>query len=496
MNVVAGALQTVSKSSSPVAVAARTLVQAITRKNASRVLLIYILSILYKYRTTSYGTKPRTDLKGPRGWPLVGNMVLMLMTPRNQISQLNVTLHEQYGTTWAFTVPKLGRVVQFSDPEVLEHVLKGNFWAYEKGPLLQETFNDLLGVGIFAVDGHVFVRESNIVIDYLYKMADQNKPVDLQEIFYKFTLDSFGEVSFGQSFGCLTNPEKEVEFASAFDRLNTTVFNRLFEGSWEIREWTSGTKKIVAKDKKLIQDFALNIIRARRENGYHKPQKDLLQLFMDMEGDDGKPLSDDMLKDLILNFIIAGRDTTAQAMSWMFYLLHRSQTDTATLPKLVQEIDQVLQGQDPSYETTKKMKYSEACMYEALRLYPSVPRNLKVCVQDDVWPDGTKVYKGEFVSWSSWAMGRSTAIWGPDASDYVPDRWLNTDKPSPANLARLGQQFATIEALTIMGMLFSRFEFELVDPHTEPGYSPSLTLPLSKGLPIHVKRRQQAAVAV
>ncbi|KAG0075551.1 hypothetical protein BGZ92_002838, partial [Podila epicladia] len=59
----------------------------------------------------------------------------------------------------------------------------------------------------------------------------------------------------------------------------------------------------------------------------------------------------------------------------------------------------------------------------------------------------------------------------------------------------LGQQFATIEAVTLIGMLFSRFTFELVDPHTEPGYVAGLTLPLNGGLPIRVKRRQ-GAVAI
>ena len=62
--------------------------------------------------------------------------------------------------------------------------------------------------------------------------------------------------------------------------------------------------KQVIKDKKIVNDFAMNIIKSRRINGYEKPQKDLLQLFMDMDGDDGKPLSDEMLKDLVLNFIM------------------------------------------------------------------------------------------------------------------------------------------------------------------------------------------------
>jgi len=69
-------------------------------------------------------------------------------------------------------------------------------------------------------------------------------------------------------------------------------------------EWWTGVDKQVAKDKKTVVEFSLDIIRKRRQTGYHKPQKDLLQLFMDLTDDNGEPLSDDMLKDSILNFII------------------------------------------------------------------------------------------------------------------------------------------------------------------------------------------------
>ncbi|KAF9092869.1 Protein kinase alk2 [Mortierella sp. AD031] len=517
MNVAAGAISRAS-SASPTF---KKFLQQLTRKNLSRVLVVYILAVIVKYRNTAYGVKPRPDLKGPRGHPLIGNMILMALIPRNQVSQQNERMHEEFGSTWSFSVPKLGRIIQFKDPAVLEHVLKTNFWAYEKGPLLQETLSDLLGLGIFGADGHswhwqrkmashifnvkafrnytstVFVKESNIVTDYLGTMADEGKVVDIHNLFYLYTLDSFGEISFGQTFGCLKTPEEEVEFAAAFDRLNTVVFNRLFAGSYKFREWVTGEAKQVTKDKKIITDFALNVIRHRRVHGYDKPQKDLLQLCMDVDGDDGKPLSDEMLKDLVLNFIIAGRDTTAQALSWMFYLLHRSQTDPSIVKKLVTEVDNVLRGEDPTYDSCKTMKYAEACLYEALRLYPSVPRNIKIAVKDDVWPDGTKVYKGEFVSWSSWAMGRATEVWGPDAKEYNPDRWMQGEKFSahkfPAFHAGprtcLGQQFATVEGITIMAMLFQKFSFELVDPLTEPGYVPGLTLPMADGLRLRVKRR-------
>jgi len=135
----------------------------------------------------------------------------------------------------------------------------------------------------------------------------------------------------------------------------------------------------------------------------------------------------------------------------MFYLIHRSASSKDILRKLTEETDRILgrgASKDdasttepaiktyprhptvglPTYETTKHQKYAEACFYEALRLYPSVPQNIKICVEDDVLPCGVKVHKGEKIGWSSWAMGRDTKTWGPDALEYRPERWLTGEK--------------------------------------------------------------------
>lgn len=65
--------------------------------------------------------------------------------------------------------------------------------------------------------------------------------------------------------------------------------------------------------------------------------------------------------------------------------------------------------------------------YEVLRLYPSVPNNQKYALDDDVWPDGTAIKKGDYVVWSSWAQGRSEKVWGPDAKEFKPERWITPE---------------------------------------------------------------------
>ncbi|KAF9580548.1 Protein kinase alk2 [Lunasporangiospora selenospora] len=404
---------------------------------------------------------------------------------------------------------------------MLDHVLRANFWAYEKGPFLRTKLAPLVGQGIFGADGEhwkwqrklashifnvkafrsytssVFTLEGQMVIDYLMTKADSGEVVDLQELFYKYTLDSFGEIAFGEAFGCLKKPGEEVPFALAFDRLNHQLSDRFLAPFGKLRGWLRGTPDTIEQDTNIVYDFAYGVIRRRRQQGLKGTHKDLMQLFMETVDEDGNKLSDEMLKDMLMNFVIAGRDTTAQALSWMFYLMHRNEANPKIIQTLFDETDSILQGDYPTYESTKKQKYAEACFHEALRLYPSVPKNMKTCVQDDVLPGGIRVYKNENIGWSSWAMGRSVDLWGPDAGEYKPERWMNGEKPSQSKFIAfhagprtcLGQQFATIEGITLMSMLVQNFTFELVEPHKEPAYLPSLTLPMATGLPVRIKRR-------
>ncbi|KAK3846521.1 MAG: cytochrome P450 [Linnemannia gamsii] len=520
-----------SSTTSPSAVSAlgRVLAQILTRSNASKAIGAYLLFILIKYRRTAYGVRPRYDLKGPKGYPLLGNVIEMITRPKTERYETQEENHRssEYGPVYTVTVPGLGRIINLADPEKLDHVLRVNFWAYEKGPHLRNTLAPMVGGGIFGADGEhwrwqrklsshifnvnafksytndVFCQEAKLVIDYLSEAADTGKVIDLQNIFYLFTLDSFGEIAFGQTFGCLKNPEQEVEFAAAFDRLNNALSERIVSPIWKIRDWWTGMAETVRKDTKTVHDFAYGVIKKRRQEiaeGRVRNHNDLMQLFMDARDENGQPLSDEMLKDELINMILAGRDTTAQALSWMFYAMHRSAASPEILFQLTEETDSVLGGSLPTYESCKQQKYAEACFFEALRLYPSVPQNMKRCVQDDVLPGGIPVYKGENIGWCTWAMGRMEYLWGDDAREFKPERWLTGERPSAAKFVSfhlgprtcLGKSFAQLEAITITSMLMQKFTFELVEADDEPRYLPALTLPMETGLPMRVRHRSKS----
>ncbi|KAG0368599.1 hypothetical protein BGX24_002760 [Mortierella sp. AD032] len=131
-------------------------------------------------------------------------------------------------------------------------------------------------------------------------------------------------------------------------------------------------------------------------------------------------------------------------------------------------------------------------------MFPALPRNMRRCTKDDIFPDGTKIFAGELFTWSNYVMGRSEKIWGPDVKEFKPSRWLGGERSASMNKANsfhqgpracVGQGFAVLQSLTIMGLLFQKFELSLVEPGKLPDYGLGMTLPMMDGLPIRVARR-------
>jgi cytochrome P450 len=226
------------------------------------------------------------------------------------------------------------------------------------------------------------------------------------------------------------------------------------------------------KNVHLIRDLCAHVIASRKQVNENPEKKmDLIGMFMDMEDENGNPcFSDEELIDLALNFLIAGRDTTAQALSWTFYCFSKY---PKTQQKAMEEIKRVMGNADmPRYELMKNLVYVKACFLETLRLYPSVPRNTKMAVEDDIWPDGTFVPKGSYVAWSNYTMGRCPSIWGPDAEEYRPERWLEmSTQPSQFQYTVfhagpricLGRNMAELEGTFILACFLKRYTFEAFD---------------------------------
>jgi cytochrome P450 len=196
------------------------------------------------------------------------------------------------------------------------------------------------------------------------------------------------------------------------------------------------------------------------------------------------------------------------------------------MKNIVREIDIVLEGSTDkiTYEVLMtELPYVKAALHETLRLHPPVSKNVKQAVDDDILPDGTRIYKGEFIGYSNWCMGRNKAVWGIDAELFVPERWLvSSDAPpstpgltmNPATGRRvspygkfkpesqskfiafnagprlcLGMTFAQLEAMATTCILLQRYNFKLTPGHPESKFKGSLTLSMKEALMTVVEKR-------
>jgi cytochrome P450 len=285
-----------------------------------------------------------------------------------------------------------------------------------------------------------------------------------------------------------------LPFVIAFDHAQRQISEMIINPVLSLRNRYFGGR--YRNDVKTIREFGLDVIKERRSqaNG-NKDRKDLLSLFMEFTNNEGNPLTDEQLVDQVINFIIAGRDTTAQALSWTFY-------DLATRPEIAEKICQEaksIMGDSliPTYDQVREMKYAKAVFLESLRLHPSVRRDGKEALNDDVLPNGTVIKKGTFVVWNNYAMGRNENIW-KDASTYNPDRFMEGKTYSqfeyPAFNAGprvcLGKTLAELQGVFAMVCILVQFKISPVDL-TGVDFLFSLTNPMKSGLWSKVEVRSE-----
>ncbi|KAF9584878.1 hypothetical protein BGW38_004820 [Lunasporangiospora selenospora] len=539
--------------------------------------LVFALAAIAKYPNRAIFTRARPDLKGKTapGFPVLGNMPQLVWNRERALHALNNTF-KIFGDNWMLSMPIYGTIILCNSPAQMEHIFRRPD-TYIKGFIFQDQLSDILGEGIFVSDGERWKLHrktaSNIFTTKLYRQLVQgafketgldlcralndqcavyNQPqlkntqdvhaADLQALFLKLTLDAFGKLTFGLNFESLKLGEgRPHEFGDSFDYLTSVADERVANPAWY---WTDflipGKKKKQRQAIGVLDKYAAMAVKARREESEDEKEKrprDLLDHFINHTSESGSKLTDVELRDVFVNFMIAGRDTTAQALSWQFLALMKSPRVMNNLRKEIRivlgESSVDTDGYDTlpgiSYEIlNQELPYLRAVFHETLRLWPPVPKNVKIATEPDVLPGGIRVYKGDIVASSTWCLGRNKSVWGEDAEEFVPERWLvipedgdelngfasaartaaGVHRKSPFGKFRaesqfkftsfnagprlcLGQTFATLEAMMTTCLLLRNFDFQL-----KPGQPPvepknSVTLPMQNPLLTIVTRRGQ-----
>ncbi|KAL0359655.1 UNVERIFIED_CONTAM: cytochrome [Sesamum angustifolium] len=491
-------------------------------------LFIFLLS-LYLYIFFLRPKSKNTTAHGFRIYPLVGTLPDFLRNRHRFLDWSTGVLSGCPTNTAVFRRPGKVHGVITANPQIVEHMLKSNFENYPKGPRFRILLTDFLGKGIFNTDGelwriqrktasyefntkslrnfvmeNVYVELHTRLIPILGSAARTDRVLDVQDILERFAFDNICKVAFNVDPGCLGGDGTAGgEFMQAFEDAATLSSGRFMYALptlFAIKKFLNlGSEKKLRKSIATVHEFADEIIRTRLEEKAEKKDEDLLSRFIANSEN-----SAEFLRDIVISFILAGRDTTSSALSWFFWLLS-SRPDVEE--RILQELENIRRqngksiGEIYSFDELREMHYLHAAISETMRLYPPVPVDTKACKEDDILPDGTVIGKNWFISYHTYAMGRMESIWGEDCCEFKPERWIENGickQESPFKYPVfhagprmcLGKDMAYIQMKSIAASVLERFGMDVL---LENGKSPepllSLTLRMKGGLLVRVKER-------
>ncbi|KAE9460039.1 hypothetical protein C3L33_08052, partial [Rhododendron williamsianum] len=435
-----------------------------------------------------------------------------------------------------------------TDSRNIEHILKTKFDKYTKGKENQDVAGDLFGQGIFAVDGEkwrqqrklasfefsarvlrdfscaVFRKNAANLVTTVSEFSVANRVFDIQDLLMRCTLDSIFKVGFGVDLNCLQGSSEEGSaFIKAFDDSTELTYWRYVDPFWKLKRFFNiGTEASLKKNIKSINDFVHGLISTKRKqlavhqdsatdfvntldwvmfHDFKNDKEDILSRFLVESMKDPEGMNDKYLRDIILNFMIAGKDTSATTLSWFFYMLCKN---PMVQEKIAQEVKEVTSSQGDeariddfvaniSDEVLEQMHYLHSALTETLRLFPAVPVDGRCAETDDILPDGFKLKKGDGVYYLAYAMGRMPYIWGDDAEDFRPERWLDNGIFQPESPFKftafhggpricLGKDFAYRQMKIVSMALLRFFRFKLADEMKKVTYRTMFTLHIKGGL--------------
>ncbi|KAI0425971.1 cytochrome P450 [Xylaria sp. FL1042] len=475
--------------------------------------------------------------KPPNTLPIAGNGLLFLQD-RQKLFSWFVKCERQFGfETFQITVPTLHPGVVINSPDNLDYVFK-NEGLFAKGNFVKQRSFDLFGNGIINADGELwkaqrragshFLSASNLRVltdvalpRYLNRSVHQVKSqlengeiVDLQLVFHEITSLLMGKMAYDMEM------HADDDFTMAFEHASGVVTERFQNPIWFITEAFTGFK--FRQSLATVRKFGLGIVNNAIDD-HRKPNESLTQLD-DADGNRLDKVSGSLIQSLLaslgsqqnlvadaaLTYLTAGRDTTAQGLTWCLYLLLQNKSAMGRIRDEAQELlktkgldfPQLGSESDTSSAvfTPTSLPYTMAAFYEALRLYPPIPFEIRECEQATTLPDGTFLPDKAIIVWSLWAMNRSKRIWGEDANVFKPERWFTEDgklmAKSPSEFpvfyggprTCLGKRMAEVIATQVIATMLLMFEFT-------PAYEgervskTSLTLPMKDGLPCYLNDR-------
>ncbi|KAJ6560690.1 cytochrome P450 [Mycena sp. CBHHK59/15] len=477
-------------------------------------------------------TSPLRYLPGPKSthW-FFGNLKELAS---DQTSGLDKRTAErwvaQYGRTMKFHRLFGQSQLYITDTKALHHFLS-NTQIYQKSELTRFSLGRIVGPGILVVEGDIhkqqnpafgapqireltgiFVEKSIQLRDIWTAQAAQGGGVARVEVLSwlsKATLDIIGLAGFNYQINALGAQSEDApnELAAAFEALfgMETEFSvmRAIRSYFRIfRRIPTGTDKIAQASQATMMRIGRQLLadskRDIAENGTFETgrARDLLSLLVRANTSKDIPasqrLSDEDVLAQVPTFLVAGHETTSTAVTSALFALTQN---TAAQTRLRAELLRV-ETENPTMDELNALPYLDCVVRETLRVHAPVTATGRIALQDDVVALATpftdtngavhetiRIRKGDAIFIPILTLNRDKAIWGPDALEFVPERWESA--PPISNTIPgvwghmltflggprgcIGYRFALVEMKALLFTLVRSLEFELAVPVADVG---------------------------
>lgn len=490
---------------------------------------------------------PKKTTSAPKKWPIIGMMPAALQNVSRAHDYITEVLQlQECNGTFIFKGPLFANLdmVFTADPADVHHILSKNFLNYPKGPEFKKIF-DILGDGIFNADSQLWeihrkltmslLKSANFqtvleriiwqkvedgLIPVLDHFAETKVFVDFQEIFQRFTFDSISKLLLDYDPCSLSIDLPYIPCEKAFNDIVEALLHRhiLPESCWKLMEIVGiGKERSLNRARLACDQFIYSCIRINKEKkpkgfpqgpnqttGHSSVEFDCLTSLMeDYQNKDKKYDSNLFMKDVFLNLILAGRDTTSATLTWLFWLISKNPLVENKIREEIETELKIKKGEKWrvfNIEESSKLVYLHGAINEALRLYPPVALEHKESKESDILPSGLHIDSNTKVVLSFYSLGRMESIWGKDCLEFKPERWISKrgnvkHEPSfkfPAFNAGprtcIGKDMAYIQMKMAAATIIYNYQIQALEGHSAQPRD-SIILQMKHGFPVKISKR-------
>lgn len=427
---------------------------------------------------------------------------------KDPIGSINDNLR-QLGPTYGMYLGGLKAGILTIEPEIIKQILQKNHRNYPKSPLHFEKLAYFLGNGLLTSTGDYWLRQRRLIqpgfhrqrlaalTDIMQQTIEQQldrfeQRIDSEVDAYSEMMEMAFRVVAASLFSTAITEEELQELSHAITTLQEFIIRQIRQPY--LNPWfkLSGQVKKHERLTDVADRVIKNTIKKRLEGG--EEADDLLQMLLDVRYEDtGEPMEEQQLLDESKIIFVAGHETSANALSWTWYLLAQHPEVTA---RIRTEVQTVLVDRRPGFSDLPKLTYTAQVIEESMRLYPPAWITDRLALEDDE-VKGVRIPAQTMAIPYIYGAHHNPEVW-QDPESFDPDRFSPENRKHIPPYAYLpfgggprlciGNNFAIMEMQLILVEMIRRYDFSLI-PEQDIQMKALITLRPYPGVRMKFKKR-------